>query len=314
MVDKQAVEHLGLDGHYQPYLDIEKESVQVNTTTVRIIERTFGRDPSGQKTLIQQTEQDTRTLPGGEKTVRTTLNPDVNGRLQIVNREVQDTKQIGPGVRETNTTVLSPDMNGGLAPAIRIQQRETRSNDQVVEFRKSTLLSDGNGNWQLKEVRDGVIKEENDKSRTKEERVLRPDVEGKLAVVERTVSKEKETGSGEKRGTVENYSSSLPGASEDASLHLNQRVTTVRRVRPDGGQVTEEQVEQRNSAAPNDNVRVTQKTIDIVRPVAGGRTDENRTIQSTDSSGSLGVVWVDTKKTAGTPAVKVDTGTPAKPQ
>jgi hypothetical protein len=314
-VDKQVVERLGPDGRYEPYLDVEKESVKVNATTVRTIERTFGRDPSGQKTLIQQTEQETHTLPGGgQKAVRTTSNPDANGRLEIVNREIQETRQVSSGVRETNTTMLNPDVNGGFTPVMRTQHRETRNNDHVVEFQKSTLVPDGNGNWQVSEVRQGVVKEESNKSRTKEERILRPDLEGKLAVAEHTVSKESETALGEKRGTVETYSTRLPGASEDGSLHLNQRVTTVRRLRSSGGQVTEEQVEQRNPAAPNDSVRVTQKTIDIVRPTTGGGAEKQRTILSTDSTGSLGVVWVDTTKTAGTPAVKIDTATPPKPK
>src|SRR5437016_14663850 len=31
-VDKQTIERIGTDGHYQPYLDVEKETVQVNAT------------------------------------------------------------------------------------------------------------------------------------------------------------------------------------------------------------------------------------------------------------------------------------------
>jgi hypothetical protein len=314
-VDKRAVERLGLDGRYEPYLDIEKESVQVDATKVRTVERTFGRNPDGQKFLTQQTEEESRTLPGGDqKVVRTISNPDVNGRLQMVRREIQDAKQTSPDVRETTTTVLTPDINGGLAPTIRIEGRETQRKVGVTESRKSMFLSDGNGNWQLSEVREGEVKEERDKTRTREDRILRPGTDGKLAVVERTVSKESETAAGEKRTMVESYSTNLPGTSDDGSLHLNQRVTTVRRARPDGGQVTEEQVEQRSPAAPGERMHITQKTIDIVGASAGGTKEQTRTVLSTDSTGSLGVVWVDTTKSAGSPAVQVDTQTPTKRQ
>ena len=314
-VDKQAVERLGPDGRYEPYLDTEKESVRVDATTVRTTERSFGRSPDGQKTLMQVTEEETRTLPGGEqKVVRTTSNPDVNGRLQVVRREIQNAKQISSAARETKTTVFSPDVNGGLVPAKQVEERENRSNDHTIEFRKSTLLPDTNGNWQLNEVREGVIKEEKSKDRIKEERVLRPDIEGKLALSEQTISKESASAPGENRKTVETYSTDLPGTSPDGSLRLNQRVTTVLRKGTDGGQVTEERVEQRNPAAPGDNLRVTQKTIDIARPGTGGTTNEQRTIQSLDSNGNLGVVWVDTGKADHTPAVQVDTKPPAKPQ
>ena len=53
-VDSQSVERLGADGHYEPYFDIEKESVQVNDTTIRTVERTFGRDGGGHKLLTQE--------------------------------------------------------------------------------------------------------------------------------------------------------------------------------------------------------------------------------------------------------------------
>jgi len=43
-VDHETVERLGPEGHYEPYYDIEKESVKVNGTTTRTIERTFARD------------------------------------------------------------------------------------------------------------------------------------------------------------------------------------------------------------------------------------------------------------------------------
>src|SRR5216683_5278901 len=92
-VDKQSVERLGADGHYEPYYDIEKESVQVNGTTVRTIERTFARDASGQRILTQVTEEEKQSLTAGdEKVVRTTSDADLDGHLQVVRREVTDTR------------------------------------------------------------------------------------------------------------------------------------------------------------------------------------------------------------------------------
>ncbi len=314
-VDKQTLERRGDNGGHEPYLDVETESERVDATTARTVERSFGRDPDGQKHLVQVTEEETRTLPSGEQTVvRTVSNPDVNGHLQIVRRESQDAKQISPSVRETKTTTLSPNANGDLVPIAQTEQRETRSNDNVIKFRSSTSLPDGNGHWQVSEIREGETQEENGKDRVKEERVSRPDLDGKFAVVERTVTKEMGSGPGDKRQTVETYSTEIPGTSGDGSLHLNRRVTTVNRPRSDGGNVTEEQVEERNPGAPGDIPRITQKTIDIIRPSAGGTTSETKTIQSLDSNGNLGVVWIDTGKTDKSSTVQVDTRTPPKPQ
>jgi hypothetical protein len=80
-MDSQSVERLGLDGHYEPYFDTEKESVQVSPPTTRTVVRTFSRDASGQKTLTQVKEEERETLSGGnEKMVRITSNSDGNER------------------------------------------------------------------------------------------------------------------------------------------------------------------------------------------------------------------------------------------
>jgi len=311
VVDKQSVEHMGVDGRYEPYLDVQKETVKVNANTVRTVERKFARDPDGRQTLVQVTEEEKRSLPGGEvKVVRTTSNPDGNGALQIAQREEQDTRQINPNVQETKSTLLTPSPNGGLTASMQTTDRETKTGEHNVEFRKSTLLPDSNGNWQLSEVREGTIKDDG-KDRTKDERVLRTGTDGNLSLVERTVSKESQNAAGDKRNTVETYSTDLPGTPIDGTLRLNQRVTTIQRKDGNGAQSAEKQVEQRNPAQPSDSPRVTEQAIDIVRPGLGGVARETQTLRSLDSNGSLGVVSVDTRKQNSTPAVQVDIA-PAK--
>ncbi len=292
-LDKQSLERIGPNGNYEPYLDVEKETVKVDSTTVRIVERSYARDSDGRRRLVQVTEEESRNLPGDEvKTVRTTSNPDLNGGLRVVQKEIEDTKQTSPNVQETKTSVLTPDVNGGLTESVRTEQRETKNADHTVQFQKSTLVQDGGGRWQAREVRQGVIKEDG-AEHSREESVLQPDSEGKLAVVQRTVSKEAASASGETRGTTETYSVDLPGAPRDGSLHPVQRVTTVHRADQGGRQSTETQIEQPNPGSPASGMRVTGGTIDIVRSGADGTTHETRTIQSLDGGGSLGAVWVD---------------------
>jgi len=316
VVDNQSVESMGRDGRYEPYLDVQKETIKVDANTVRTVERTFGRDSEGRKTLVQVTEEEKRSLPGGEvKVTRTTSDPDANGALQTVQREIQDTRQIALNVQETKSTLLTPSSNGGFAASMQTTERQTKTGDHNLEFRKSTLLPDANGNWQLSELREGTVKDDG-KDRTKEERVLRPGTDGNLSLVERTVSKESEN-AGEKRQTVDTYSTNLPGTPIDGSLRLNQRVTTVQRKAGNGVQSSEKEVEQRNPAQPSDSLRVTEQAIDIVRPgsvqpgTIGSTTRDTQTIRSLDSNGNLGVVSVDTRKQDNSPAIKVDIA-PAK--
>lgn len=315
VIDKTSVQTLGPDGRYIPYSDTEKESRRISDTTVRTIERTFGSDSDGHRTLIQERQEESRSLPGGEQKIsRTVSNPDANGSLQVVQREQEDSKQFSPGVRVTNTTVLTPDGNGGFSPAVQTEQRETKSNDGTVEFKKSTLLSDGAGGWKLSEVREGTNKQENGQVVGKEERILRPDSNGNLAVVERTVSKQTQASAGDKRETTETYSTNVPGVAGDDGLQLVQRETTVHRTSAAGAQSTDRQTAQPRPGDVNSSLQVTQEAIDIVRPGSSGSADQIHTILTPDADGRLGLVWIDNGKTGNPAAVKVDTTPSSKPK
>ena len=60
-VDKQRVEVLGADGRYQPDSDTEKETIKVNDTTTRTVERTYKWDADGRK-LALVTEEEARNF------------------------------------------------------------------------------------------------------------------------------------------------------------------------------------------------------------------------------------------------------------
>ncbi len=315
VVDKTTTETLGPDGRYVLYSETEKESVRVNDTTVRNTERSFGLGPEGERTLIQERQEESRSITGGEeKVVRTVSNPDGNGALQVVQRELEDSKQLSPGTRETTTTVLTPDMNGGFTPAVQIVDREMQDGEGRIDFKKTTQLSDGTGRWQLSEVREGTSKKENGQLLSKDERVLRPDSNGNLAVVEHTVSKQTEAGPGEKRDTIDKYSTNVPGRAGNDSLQLVRREITVQQNTAAGGHTTTQQIEQANPGDPSDGLRVTEETINIVKPGGSGAADEKRTILTPDSDGRLGEVWVDLGKTSDPAVIQVDTRPAAKPQ
>jgi hypothetical protein len=122
-MDDQSVQVRGPNGDFQPYQDTEKETVQVDATTVRTTTRTFSWDTNGVKTLVQVTEEEKHSLPGGESdTTRAVSNADGNGNLQVVQREVEHTKNLGNDTEETKTTLMLPNVNGGLSPAREVQE------------------------------------------------------------------------------------------------------------------------------------------------------------------------------------------------
>ena|SRR5208283_704907 len=301
--ETQSLQRMNSNGNYEPYLDVEKETVNVNATTVRTIERSYATDSQGNRQLMQVTEEERRTISGGGtagsggagsevKTTRTTSNPDANGDLQLVHKEIEDSKQISREVKETKVSILTPDINGGLSESIRKEERETRTGEHTVQYQKTTSMPDGGGNWQPREVKKGVVTGDG-KEQTKDETVLRPDSDGNLEVIQRTVSKEAAAADGETRATTDTYSIDLPGAARDGDLHPVERVTTIQRTSQGGGQATQTQIEQPNPGSPTEGMRVTGEAIDIVRPGSGGATRETRTIESLNGDGSLGVVWVD---------------------
>ena len=309
-VDVRSIQTRGSDGNFTPYQDIETEAVRVNATTTRTTTRTFVRDSSGTKTLFQITDEEKQTAPGGDsKVIRTTSNPDANGRLQVVQRENQQRRKTSADVEETKTTVMLPGINGGLAPAMQIEEREKRSGD-TVEIQKTTQLPDGAGSWQVAEVRHTTVKDDG-KNRSSEEQVSRPDLEGNLGEVSRTVSKDLEDGSGDRRTSEETYSVDVPGAARDSNLHLVQRVTTTQRSNGNGQQTTKiaEQPNPGDPSAGLEVTRVTSKSVHLGPDGAQG----TETIQLRDANGNLGVVSVDMTKADSVHAVEVQIA-PPKPK
>src|SRR5208282_4356777 len=122
--DKQSIERRGSDGLFVPYQDIEKETVQVDASTVRTITRTFDRNANGVSTLVGVVEEEKRTTATGDSNViRTTSTPDVNGNLRLTQRQTEETKKISANAEETQTTVMLPSVNGGLAQTEKVKER-----------------------------------------------------------------------------------------------------------------------------------------------------------------------------------------------
>jgi len=314
VIDKTTTEAADSDGRFRPYQETEKESVRINDTTTRTIERIYGTDANGNRTLLQERQEDKRKLSDdAEKVTRTTSNPDADGKLQVTQRELVDSRQTSPGVRETKSTLFAADPSGTLAPKIQTEERETKRDGGTVEFKKSTSLVDLSGNWALSEVREGTTKQSGNGDAVKEESVLRPDANGRMSIVGRTVTRETDAGSGEKRESMETYSNSAPGQALDDHLYLVQRESTVHRSSPTGQQTTTRQVERPNPGDPGAGLRVTQEAIDIVRPGTGGSAQQTRTVLTSDPDGQMKTVWVDIGKTDNPAVVHVETTGEKKP-
>jgi hypothetical protein len=311
-VDNQSLQRRDADGNFEPYQDIEETTVKVDSTTVRTTTRTYGRDADGAKTLVQVTEEEKRTQPGGDSSVvRSTSNPDANGNLQLVQREMEDTKKSSKNVEEIKKTVMLPGADGGLTPTMMVQERRQQDANDTIQSKKTTLLPDVNGNWQVSEVEQASTRSDGN-TRVTDKRVSRPDADGVLGEVSRTVSTDAGS-SGEKSNTVETYSVDVPGTTRDGSLHLVERAITTQTTSQTGQQNTQREVERPDPGQPDGGLRVTILTTDSVRLGPSGA-QATQTIQMRDANGSLGVVSIDTAKSDNIHAIQVQIAPSSPPK
>lgn len=315
-VDVQTLQTQGINGGTELYGQTETETVKLNATTTRVTTRHYVTGSDGQKVVNSVSVEEKRELPdGGESVVRTVSSPDANGSLQVTRREIEKTVQSASDERTINTTVLLPGPDGSLAPSTQMHEVQKQLQPGTTQYTKSVSFQDGSGNWQVNEVRKGTI-EKVGHTETKQESVSRLNADGKMALAEKTVSKETTT-DGEQRKQVQTFSTSMDGvtAYPDGGMHLDRLVTTVTRTGADGQQVTTKNVDQRSQAAPDAPLRPAQRVIDITRSNLEGVKQQTETIESANPNGGMGVVWVDTKQTAGSGPVVVDTkkAPPEKP-
>jgi hypothetical protein len=297
-VDKRRVDVLGLNGSYRPSGETETETIQVDASTMRTIVRSYRWDENGQKILAHVTEENSRSTAGGDTHLeRKTSAADVNGNLRVVGREIEDTKQLSPGVEETKNTLYQADSYGGFSQTQQTQELKTHRAGDSVEVKTTTRLPDGNGNWKVSKVTEKTVKDDG-KNLTTEESVSHSDLEGRLYETKRTISKEGETPTGEKKKTVEVYTISAP-AYTDGAMHLNQRVTTVQK-RDSNGEVTEQRVEEPSIGNPSDAPKVAGKAKYVVK-YAGPATQETRTTERRDANGNFNVSAVETQKSTQPP-------------
>jgi hypothetical protein len=311
-VDKQRVEFLGPNGGYQAATEVETETIQVDATTTRTVVRTY-QFANGQKTLARVAEQESRaTAGGGVRTENKISAADGNGHFQMIRREVADTKTVSPGVEETKSTVYQRDSYGGFSQAEQTQEVKTKTGDDSFAVKKTTLAPNGNGGWQVSDVTEKTIKADG-KDRTTEERVSRPDLDGRLEERSRTVAKEGENAAGEKTSTVESYSVTSPGYS-DNSMHLKERVTSVQK-KGANGEVTEQLIAEPNGGNPSDGTKPSGRAKYVVKYAAPGSqqaTQETKTFETRDANGNFHVVSSEADKSTQTSA-PAPAQAPAKP-
>jgi hypothetical protein len=282
-----VLETLEVDGRYQPSVEMEQETIQVNAQTTRVVRRLFARDADGRRKLIELTQEGQQSLGGDkQRVVRTTFKPTLDGHMQVTREEIQETSRLSPQTTQTETSILQPDINGGFTAVEKVSEIEEQKGPGVMETKRTQLLPDGNGRWETYQSVERVVRSQDGEVRA-EEQVYRRDANRQLSLAERTVSRERKDAAGAEQQVTEVYSSNIAGTTRegDGRLQLDRRVRITRSSRPDGSQQTVQELEQRSLVAPNEGLQGTERVVEWLRPAGAAGTEMKKSVQARDSSG-----------------------------
>jgi len=232
------------------------------------------------------------------QTTHETYAADVNGRLVLTTRSVEEGKWVAPGIYHVETMLSRRDIDGALRPMERVEHTERRLNATVVEHDDRQFVRDINGRWQLTETRSGEIRELGPSGRVEEQTIRRVDLNGTPILSEKSVSRQLEA---DGRGEVvtERYSRDSV-VSSDGRLGLNQRVRISSTAMANGDRSTIEEVEARNPATPQDRMRVTKRTVATERNAGPDRRIAERQLFELDLNGRLILVGTEREAIATT--------------
>jgi hypothetical protein len=260
------------EGRLAPIQEIAMETIRTAPGTAQTRRDVFRFPADRRRRLLETTESLQETLPNGDTSaIHNTWASDLDGRLRTTSRQIEQTRAAAPDVRQTDTTLLVPYLNETLRETERTEYTERRINPGVVRRDSTHLVRDVNGQWQPMETRHGEAREIGAAERMEEQTIQRPDINGKLAVNERSVTRRFKANE-QDHVVIETYASyadRLPRS--DSRLALSQRVNRTTTATADGVRYTVEEVEGRSPVSPNDAMQVLRRTVTTVRQIGPDR-------------------------------------------
>ena len=288
------------EGRLAPIQETVTETIRTAPNTTQTRHDVFGFVPDRRRSLLETTESLRETQANGDTSaVHNTWAPDLNGRLGLTSRQIEQTRSATPDVRQTDTTLLVPRFDETLGETERTEYTERRLNPGVVQHDSTHLVRDLNGQWQPIETRRGEAREIGASERMEEETIQRRDMNGNLAVDEKTVTR-RSIANKQDHVVIETYAPYVDGLTRsDSQLTLSQRVHRTTTATADGGRHTVEEVEGRSPVAPNDPMRVIRRTVTTVRQIGTDRWVTERQVFERDVEGRLRLVINETEERAG---------------
>jgi hypothetical protein len=286
----ETAEVPSVEGKWEP-----REEVVTETTQRDVFRYDFDR----RRRLAETTESEETQANASTRNVQRTWVADLDGRLILSSAYSEDTRLVAPGVRQTEATVSIRSPEPSLREVERTVSTDQQVSSAVVRHDNTYFLRDLNGRWVPTEARSGETRGIGSAEHVEEETIQRPNLNGALVVRDKVVTRTSES-KGETRVVIETYSQDAEGFGRpDSRLALRQRIRRSTTVTADGGRSTMEEIEARNPLAPNDPMRVIQRTLETVRSVGPGRRVTERQIFERDQNGRMFLVTNETKEITG---------------
>lgn len=281
--ERSVVEGLSTSGDTTVLSEVVDETVRRDAETSQRTRREFVTDVNGRQRLVSTIEERHVVRPdGGHRIIRDFTEPDLNGRSRTTRREHEEMVAKGDGVFITRIEVTEPSINGGFVPTERIEQRERRVADQLVELERTTYSNPtGRGRWEVSERR-VLTRDFADGTAEAVELIYRPDSSGNLVQSERIVSKEWSASRGREFRTEEIYGQDINNGGALTRRPV-QQVEIVRTVRSDGRTETTRTVSERRGT----RMQVVERVVERSRPDGRGGTVIEQEIQREEVYGRL---------------------------
>lgn len=285
-----------VDGRMAPLQETVTDTRRSSATTTQTRRDVFSFAGVGRRALLERTETEQDVQPNGERsTVWTTWISDVNGRASLASRQIEHSRSTSPDARETSTTNLVPYYNDALREIERTEYGERRTSPQVIRYDSTHQLRDINGRWQSAEIRAGEVRDAGPSERVEEETIQRADLNGRLTVAEKTVTR-RSAGNGREDTVIETYAPNADGRFRGNDLALSQRVHRTTATGADGGRSVIEEVEGRSLASPGEPLRVIRRTETTTRPVGTNSLVTDRRVFERDANGRLQLIATETEQ------------------
>jgi hypothetical protein len=280
---KHQLESLELETEFGAFFELEEEFTQVDAETTRRTIRAY-RLNGARRSLYQVIEEEVKnSSDGGIKAVRTTSTADLNGKLNVSRKVLQETVPAGQDVFETRMTVEMPDPNRRLVPIERIEQTERLLEDESVSIERVEYSPTSGGKWETLEKRVATSREVDGVIQT-EEQVFRLDGNRRLALNQESSSQEWEAGDGTLFRTTEERRPNF-----DGKMEVVQQRQIEQRAFEDGTVQTVEQVAARSMGAQTKELALLKRITQEASSGSAG-TELSISVEALDNTGRFGPV------------------------